>query len=147
MSARVRRAEAGDFGRVTELLEELGREKVTAATRPAAQAVFEAHVAGDSAPHLVAELDGEVVGFASLHFRDRLNHPTPDGWIPDLIVTAGARRRGAARALLEEAERTCRERGCWALTLESGFQRTEAHVLYEDYGLERHGFYFGKLLG
>ena len=58
----------------------------------------------------------------------RLNHPTPDGWIPDLVVTASARRRGAARALLTEAERVCRERGCWSLTLESAFHRTEAHV-------------------
>ncbi len=146
MSVAVRRAAAADFGRVTELLEELGRAEVTAFTREAARAVFEKHVASADAAHLVAELEGEVVGFTSLHFRDRLNHPTPDGWIPDLIVDPAARRRGVARALLEEAERICRERGCWALTLESGFERTQAHVLYEDYGMERKGFYFGKLL-
>ena len=147
MSVRVRRAEARDFGRVTDLLEELGRAEVTALTREAAQSIFEAHVDRPDAAHLVAEVEGEVVGFSSLHFRDRLNRPTPDGWIPDLIVTASARRQGVARALLEEAERACCERGCWSLTLESGYQRTEAHVLYEDFGMERHGFYFGKSLG
>jgi GNAT superfamily N-acetyltransferase len=146
VSVGVRRAEARDFGRATELLEELGRVRVTPDTRAAAQAIFEAHVASADANHLVAEIDGEVVGFSSLHFRDRLNHPTPDGWIPDLIVAASARRRGVARALLTEAERICRERGCWSLTLESGFQREEAHVLYEEYGMERMGFYFGKRL-
>jgi GNAT superfamily N-acetyltransferase len=147
MSARVRRAGPGDFGYVTDLLEELGRAEVTAETREAARAVYEGHLASSEAAHLVAEIDGEVVGFSSLHFRGRLNRPTPDGWIPDLIVAEAARRQGVARALLTEAERVCRERGCWSLTLESGYQRAEAHVLYEDYGMERMGFYFGKLLG
>ena len=64
---------------------------------------------GDAA-HLVAEDDGEVIGFCSLHFRERLNYPTPEAWVPDLIVSERARRRGAARALLEEAERPARVR-------------------------------------
>ena len=57
----------------------------------------------------MAEDDGEVIGFCSLHFRERLNYPTPDAWVPDLIVTERARRRGAARLLLEEAERRARD--------------------------------------
>ena len=149
MSVVVRRAVAEDFEPATRLLEELGRVEVTPATHDAARAIFERHTsdADPDSNHLVAELDGEVVGFCSLHFRDRLNHPVPDGWIPDLIVAESARRRGVARAILTEAERMCRERGCWALTLESGFQREQAHVLYEEYGMKRMGFYFRTLLG
>ena len=87
-----------------------------------------------------------MIAFCSLHFRDRLNYPTPDAWIPDLVVAEEARRRGAGRALLEEAERLARERECWALTLESGYQRTEAHQLYLAYGMEDLGKYFRKSL-
>lgn len=143
---RVRRAEPGDFGSVTALLEELGRAKVTAQTREAARQVFEGQLEEAGAGPLVIEDGGELIACCSLHFRPRLNRPTPDAWIPDLIVTAQARRQGAARALLEEAERRARERGCWALTLESGYARKEAHVLYEAFGMTNEGYYFGKPL-
>jgi GNAT superfamily N-acetyltransferase len=144
---RVRPAAASDFERVTELLEELGRAQVTDATRDACERVFVAQVeGGDSSPLVVEDGGGKVVGCCSLHFRPRLNRPTPDAWIPDLIVTAAARRRGAARALLESAERLAAERGCWALTLESGHGRREAHVLYRDFGMDEQGLYFTKPL-
>lgn len=145
---RVRAAEPRDFAAVTALLEELGRAHVTRATETACREVYERQLTDAEAAPLVVEGDeGEVVACCSLHYRPRLNHPVPDAWIPDLIVTASARRRGAARAMLREAERRARERGCWALTLESGYRRVEAHVLYEDFGMSDEGKYFAKLLG
>ncbi len=144
---RVRPAEAGDFERVTALLEELGRARVTDETSDAVRALYDRHLQDDAAAHLVAEDDDGVIAFCSLHFRDRLNHPTPDAWIPDLIVTESARRRGAARSLLEEAERIARERGCWQLTLESGYARRLAHRLYVSHGMTDAGKYFTKSLG
>jgi GNAT superfamily N-acetyltransferase len=144
---KVRLAAAQDFEAVTALLEELGRARVTDETRDGCLAMFERHLGGDSAAHLVAEDDGgAVVGFCSLHFRDRLNYSTPDAWIPDLIVTESARRGGVARALLGEAERLARERGCWLLTLESAYHRTEAHALYTAFGMTDSGKDFNKLL-
>jgi GNAT superfamily N-acetyltransferase len=145
---KVRLADTGDFEAVTALLEELGRTRVTEETREGCLAMFERHLGDDSAAHLVAEDDGgSVVGFCSLHFRDRLNYSTPDAWVPDLIVTQSARRRGAARALLEEAERLARGHGCWMLTLESAHHRTEAHALYGAFGMADTGKSFAKLLG
>jgi GNAT superfamily N-acetyltransferase len=143
----VRAAQPRDFEAVTTLLEELGREHVTPDTREAAHAVFTAQIEDPEAcPLVVEDTTGIVVACCSLHFRPRLNRPTPDAWIPDLIVTAAARRRGAARALLDEAERRARDRGCWQLTLESGHQRKEAHVLYEAFGMSQEGYYFSKQL-
>jgi GNAT superfamily N-acetyltransferase len=145
---RVRAAVADDFEAVRALLEELGRARVTEETRDGCRAMFERHLRDDHASHLVAEDDsGAVVGFCSLHFRDRLNYPTPDAWVPDLIVTESARRRGAGRALLAEAERRARERGCWLLTLESAYHRTEAHAFYSAFGMTDAAKGFDKLLG
>jgi GNAT superfamily N-acetyltransferase len=87
-----------------------------------------------------------VIAFASLHFRGRLNHRTQEAWIPDLIVAESARRRGVGRALLEEAERHARERGCHALALESGYQRAEAHHMYRQFKMRDAGKSFYKPL-
>lgn len=149
MSLSARVARAADFEAVTRLLEVLGRDLVTAATEEECRRVFEAQVAESGSGPLVVEDGpaGTVIACCSLHFRPRLNRARPDAWIPDLVVSPDARRRGAARLMLEEAERLARARGCWQLTLESGYPRTEAHQLYEAFGMTNEGYYFGKALG
>lgn len=143
----VRPAGAADFARVTELLETLGRAEVTPETEAECRRLFEAQVEDDeSCPLVVEDDEGAVIACCSLHFRPRLNRPVPDAWIPDLVVDPAARRQGAGRAMLAEAERRARERGCWQLTLESGYRRTEAHAMYESFGMANQGYYFGKLL-
>src|SRR5204863_5508418 len=125
---RVRAASRADFEAVTALLELLGRPKVTDAAREDCRAVFEEQVVDPNAHHIVAEEDdGTVVGFCSLHFRERLNHPTDEAWVPDLIVAEEARRRGIGAAMLDEVERRARPRGGHAITLQPGYQRAEAH--------------------
>ena len=54
--------------------------------------------------------------------------------MPDLVVAESARGTGAGRALLEEAERRARERGCWGMTLESANWRDSSHAFYEHVG-------------
>jgi GNAT superfamily N-acetyltransferase len=145
---RVRDAEPQDFDVVTELLGLLGRAEVTDATRDRCREIYAAQISDPTVKHLVAETDdGEVVAFCSLHFRNRLNHATAQAWIPDLIVRESARRQGIARALLEEAQNAALDRGCWDFTLESAYQRTEAHLVYSNFGMRDAGKYFRKLLG
>ena len=129
----VREATAADATAVFALMASLGRPR---ADPPSAsqRAAFDRHLADPACAILVAEVDGRVVGALSLWFRDRLNHGTPEAWIPDLVVDAGARRRGAASALLGAAEARARARGCHQLRLESGHERTEAHALYRARG-------------
>jgi GNAT superfamily N-acetyltransferase len=142
MTVSVRLAEAGDFEAVTRLLIELGRPAVAPTDVPEARLVYDRHVERDDTASLVAEADSEVVGFCSLEFRDRLNRTTEQAWIPDLIVTQSHRSTGAGRALLDEAFELARRRGCWAVTLESGWKREVAHRFYETAGMEREGYYY-----
>jgi GNAT superfamily N-acetyltransferase len=145
---RIRSAEPQDFDAVTHLLERLGRQEVTDETRDRCREIYAAQLSDPAVDHLVAESDsGEILGFCSLHFRNRLNHPTPQAWVPDIYVVDSARRQGIGRALLEEAEGKAIDRGCWDLTLESGYARTEAHQLYVAFGMRDAGRYFRKLLG
>ena len=140
---RVRAARRDDFEVVTRLLIELGRPD--ARDEADARAVFDEQVVDPNAHHIVVEDDGgEVVAFCSLHFRTRLNWATPEAWIPDLVVTERARRGGVGLALLEEAQRRARERGCHALALESGYRRAEAHHLYRAFRMRDEGKSFRK---
>jgi GNAT superfamily N-acetyltransferase len=138
----VRPATSEDFGAVTALLEELGRPSVGPEAESTAREVYERHLAREDTASLVAVAEGQLVGFMSLEFRDRLNRTTPQGWIPDLIVTGSARGIGAGKALLRRGIELCRERGCCQVTLESGYERTIAHQLYESAGMVNQGYFF-----
>jgi GNAT superfamily N-acetyltransferase len=143
---RVRAARRDDFEEVTRLLEELGRPLVPPEKEADCRAVYDGQIVSPDVHHIVVEGPNGLIGFASLHFRSRLNHPTEDAWIPDLIVTESARRQGLGRALLQEAEHRARERGCHGMTLESGYRRAEAHHMYRQFGMRDDGKYFVKAL-
>ena len=63
----------------------------------------------------------------------------PAGEIVTLGVTPGARRRGAARSLLQDLLARARARGVASLTLEVAEDNTAALALYESLGFERAG--------
>ncbi|MCA1712657.1 MAG: GNAT family N-acetyltransferase [Actinobacteria bacterium] len=78
----------------------------------------------------VAELDGQVVGFALWYVTFSTWKGLPGLWLEDLFVRPEARRAGLGKALLQELARTCVSRG-WA--------RFEWWVL--DWNVDAHGFY------
>jgi ribosomal protein S18 acetylase RimI-like enzyme len=62
--------------------------------------------------------------------------PPPDAWYVDaLAVAAAARRRGVARALLEDAAERGREAGLSWLALETELENAPARALYRAAGL------------
>jgi GNAT superfamily N-acetyltransferase len=142
----VRPVRADDFEAVSELLTELGRPEVGAAAEDTCRRVFEADLDDADADHLVAVDDGAVVGFCSLHYRSRLNQVTPEAWVPDLIVRESLRSGGVGGALLGEAKRRARERGCHQLVLESAYFRTRAHAFYLASGMSDVSKAFGEKL-
>ena len=137
----VRRAETRDTDAVLALLEGLGRPEV-AEDASGQRAVFVDHLGYDDATVFVAEQDGVVAGVASLWLRPRLNWVTLEAWVPDLFVDPAYRRLGLGRALLEACAAEARRKGCHRLSLDSGHQRAEAHLLYEDLGFVHAGRHY-----
>ncbi len=135
----VRHVELRDFMAVTTLLMLLGRPHVPEEQREAARQLFERHVESADVESLIVLRDGLPVGFLSLHIRERLNHPTMEAWIPDLVVTESEHGSGAARLLFGRAVDIARERGCHRLVLESGHARKRAHRFYEREGMRETG--------
>jgi ribosomal protein S18 acetylase RimI-like enzyme len=63
--------------------------------------------------------------------------PPQDAFYVDALATADQfRRRGVAMALLHEAERLARERGCPALALDTVATNSGARALYASFGFE-----------
>ena len=143
----VREARPDDWPAVASLLAELGRPDVRGAPDEHEHAdAFARYLARGDALALVADDDGDVIGFVDVEFRQRLNFSTPQAWIPDLVVADRARRRGVGRALLDAAEERSRQRGCWGMTLESATWRRESHAFYEHVGWNNTGYAFNRML-
>lgn len=128
--APIRRAEAGDAGRLSLLAGQLGysvaekaaRERLAALERDPGQAVL---VAGRPA-----------VAFLHLKVIDSFLGPR-ETEIEALVVDEAARSRGVGRALVEEAIRYARERGCARVRVRSRVERDRAHAFYEREGFSR----------
>ena len=143
----VREARASDWPEVSALLAELGRPDVRGADdEDFHQSCYERYLARPDAVALVAVEAGGVVGFIDLEFRQRLNFRAQEAWVPDLVVAEKSRSRGAGKALLDEALRRARARGCFALELESAVWRERAHAFYLREGMKQGGHSFTKLL-
>ncbi len=77
---------------------------------------------------LVLEIRGAVAGTVMAGYEGHR------GWINYLAVDPGARQRGLGRALMAEAERLLRERGCPKINLQVRRDNREAMAFYERIG-------------
>ena len=143
----IREARPGDWPEVMVLLAELGRPDVRGtAEEGTARELYESYLERDDTEAFVGELDGRVVGFVNVEFRERLNFFTPEAWIPELIVGEAARGKGVGAALLERCEAAARVRECWSIALESANWRERAHAFYVREGFEDLAHAFVKVL-
>jgi GNAT superfamily N-acetyltransferase len=108
------------------LLAELGYPQPAAALGPRIAAL--ADTATDTV--LVAEVDGRVVGMASLHITPFFNEGQPRGRITALVVDPDHRQQGIGHRLLQAAEAAAGTRGCGTVELTSSSHRHDAHRFY-----------------
>ena len=84
---------------------------------------------------LIAEHDGEVVGFATLstarHFTGEV-----DGYMGELVTAPDFEGRGVGRRLVAAAERWATEQGLRRITLDTGALNTGARSFYERLGYD-----------
>jgi GNAT superfamily N-acetyltransferase len=107
-------------------------------TDPLPKAYTDAFAAITADPNhelLVADRDGAVIGVLQLSFVPSL---TWQGrWramVEGVRVSAAARGGGVGRAMMEEAIRRARARGCHQLQLTTHKSRVDAHRFYERLG-------------
>jgi GNAT superfamily N-acetyltransferase len=95
-----------------------------------------ARFAGPDSQVVVADREGEVIGFIAFHALPRFEHDDDVVRILALVVDAGARERGLGHQLMAEAEHFARERGAAFVEVTAGRHRPEARHLYESLGYD-----------
>jgi GNAT superfamily N-acetyltransferase len=90
-----------------------------------------------SAEALIAEVDGEAVGFAVFHGTFSTWECLPGIWLEDLYVPERHRRAGAGYALLSHLAALALERGCPRLEWHALDWNELALGFYERLGAER----------
>ena len=85
---------------------------------------------------IVADHDGEILGFIALHAIPRFEHSDRVLRIMALVVDPGVRERGIGRLLMDEAERVGAARGAAFVEVTAGHHRPDAFRLYEELGYD-----------
>jgi GNAT superfamily N-acetyltransferase len=85
---------------------------------------------------IVADHDGELLGFIALHVLPRFEHDDRFVRVLALVVDPGVRERGVGHLLMNEAERVGREVGAAFVEVTAGHHRPDARHLYESLGYD-----------
>ena len=85
---------------------------------------------------ILAEIDGQVAGFAALRVVPCVFYAAPHAELTELYVEPAYRKRGVARALVAYAEKLALEAGADALMLLTGHDNHAAQRLYRTLGYD-----------
>jgi N-acetylglutamate synthase-like GNAT family acetyltransferase len=127
-----REATDRDAGAIAALLGQLGypssrEDVVRRMTRMAAEPGGHA---------LVAELDGAVVGLATVYIRHLITLDAPLARLASMVVDETVRSQGVGEQLVRAAEAIARAAGCDRMEVTSNAKRTRAHAFYFRLGYE-----------
>ncbi len=146
-----RRAEERDLPAVIALLAEgslvKGRDDASLPLDPGYLATFHAMDADQNTLLIVGEIANEVLACMQISFIPGLTYR--GGWrahIEGVRVADRMRGKGIGHALMEEAMRLSRERGCKIMQLFTHNDRRDAHRFYESLGFERNHLGFRRAL-
>jgi GNAT superfamily N-acetyltransferase len=134
-----RASTADDLPAIVALLDDdeqsKGREDARLPLDPRYHAAFESIESDPNQMHVVAELDGAVVGTMQLSFLPGIAFR--GGWrgqIEAVRIASSLRGQGLGKQMIEWAVALFRERGCHMAQLTSISTRTDAHRFYEQMG-------------
>lgn len=95
----------------------------------------------------VAEVDGRVVGLASLRLLPQALDTVPYAELSELFVEDAYRRGGVGRALVARIEAEARAAGAKELALLTAWRNTDAHAFYHALGYRLYTVTMRRALG
>jgi GNAT superfamily N-acetyltransferase len=133
----VRQADPADLARIVPLFDAYRRFYGQPSEPDRVRAFLEERLAQGDSVLLIAEADGQSLGFTQLYPSFSSVSMAPVFILNDLFVVAEARRSGVARRLLKAAADRAREAGAIRLSLSTALTNAAAQALYASAGWER----------
>ncbi|KGQ19527.1 Acetyltransferase, GNAT family [Lysobacter dokdonensis DS-58] len=130
----LRRATPDDLDAVAPLFDAYRRFYSQPGDVPRARAFLRERMDNGESVVLVAQRDGDIVGFTQLYPIFSSVRTARTWLLNDLFVAEGARRHGVAKALLDGAADFAREQGAAGLMLETTRDNAPARALYRAAG-------------
>lgn len=129
----IRSASTADLPFVYESLCDL---EETTLPYPAFERVYQTNLSNPAVRYIVAERDGETVGFASCHVQHLLHHAGPVAEIQELYVQPGHRNRGVGQQIVAHFTDLVQQEGWVSLEVTSNRRRERTHAFYERLGFQ-----------
>jgi len=114
--------------------------------REAFHDVFIRNLHSKSVLYYVAERDGVIVGFGSLHIEPQLHHVGLAGEIQELVVHETVRSKGIGAELVSRLEQEAEMRGCVSIEVTTRKRWVDAQRFYERVGFKKTHVNFTKAL-
>ena len=130
----IRRATDADIARIAPLFDAYRSFYGQPPDIARADAFLRERLARGESALLLAERDGEAIGFTQLYPLFSSVRTARLWLLNDLFVADSARRQGVARGLLDAAAAFAREQGAAGLMLETGRDNHPARALYRAAG-------------
>lgn len=141
----IREATKKDIPIILGLLYQLGRPKPT---NEKDEKIFEnkikQYLSDSDKQVLVALLNLEIIGMASIIFLPRLNRTQIELYIPELIVREDFQSHGVGQKLINSCIEIGKKKKCHRIRLESGNQRKVSHKFYINSGFKQTALSFTK---
>jgi len=136
-------AEIKHFNDVYKLICELENEQMD---REKLFHIYEENTQNPNVYYLLAQINFEIVGFASVHVQQLLHHAEKTAEIQELIVAENKRGLGIGEVLFAKAKEFAEEKECMQLEVCCNQARTRSHDFYFKQGMKNNHFKFTLLL-
>jgi len=127
----IRKATIDDLDSVYSLIYDLENQELD---RIVFETIYGFNIENNETIYLVAEVDGSVVGFLSIHVQRILHHTKPTCELHELNVFNEYRSLGIGTQLMQEAERIAKELGLEEIELTTKVFRKRAQEFYARLG-------------
>jgi ribosomal protein S18 acetylase RimI-like enzyme len=114
--------------------------------REAFHDVFVRNLHCESVLYYVAESEGAIVGFGSLHIEPQLHHVGLAGEIQELVVHETVRSKGIGAELVSRLEEEAGKRGCVSIEVTTRKRWVDAQRFYKGVGFRQTHVNFTKEL-
>ena len=146
MAVVVRRATRDDANEIAKLAMKLVEQHVgydpvrfaRLATLEGMAGFYGGQTDADDAAVVVAELEGEIIGFAYVGYEKRSYEDLAENsaWIHDIYIDEAARGAGAGKALIEAAREFAKELAATKLMLSVAAKNLAAQSFFKQVGFE-----------